>query len=153
MHSNDKVMYSIHHTIEQLQHLVVIVKLRNKAQPVAARYQQDIPSTSSVHTLPSITAKSSVVDDIARMVEIYNMFYYSLDMINTTIIKNLEKLGTQDIFDDEEMECYRESLRFKKSEAADFSEEVRALKSLSDVAIVQGKAPQAVVAPSGEFTY
>ncbi|GAN06279.1 hypothetical protein MAM1_0118d05759 [Mucor ambiguus] len=145
MRSNDKVIYSIHQTIERLQHLVVIVKLRNKADPIATKYQENPPSASSVHALPSITAKTSILEDIARMIEIYNQYFYAMDRINSITSKNLDKLGTQDISDDEDMQWYRGFLRFNKAEAADFSEEVRALKSLSDIAIAQGKTPQ--VAP------
>ncbi|KAK4519165.1 uncharacterized protein ATC70_009397 [Mucor velutinosus] len=142
--SNDKVIYSIHQTIEQLQHLVVVVKLRNKAKPVAAKYQENRPSTGSVHALPSLTAKSSVVEDIAKIIEIYNQLYYTMDRINSTAIKNLDKLGIQDIFDDEDTQWYRVST-IQKAEAADFAEEAKALKSLSDIAIAQGKTLQ--VAP------
>ncbi|KAL7332463.1 hypothetical protein PS15p_204506 [Mucor circinelloides] len=136
---SDKAIYSIQHTIDQLQHLIVIFKLRSKVTPIAENYKKNATSTSTIQTLPSLAVKSSLVDDIAKMIDVYNQLYYAIDKINSTTIKNLHKLGTQNISDDSDMEWYREYLRRQKTDAYEFSEEVKALKSLSDVAIAEGK--------------
>lgn len=150
MRSNDKVNISIIQTIQQLQHLMLIAKLRNKAQPVAATYQEYTPSSSNVNALITITATSCIVEDIGRIIEIYCQHFYTMDRINSNTSKNLAKLATQDVSDDKDMQWYREFLQSKKTEAAGFTEEVRALKSLSEIAIAHGVQPE-VVTPKGNY--
>ncbi|KAL9551925.1 hypothetical protein MBANPS3_004033 [Mucor bainieri] len=136
--SNDNIIYSVEQTIERLKHLMVIAKLRSKTESLTTKYQANPPSTSMISALPGFMAKSSVVEDIERMIESYHQYSYIIDRINSKITKELGMLGTQDISHMHDMEWYRASLQFHQAEAAEFLVEINSLRVLSEAAIAQG---------------